>query len=73
MWVSKVSELIGSSPDSFEAATRNVVEHAHRTLRGIAGVELVEKRLRIEADRVVEYRVRLRLVFDLAPRADLHW
>ncbi|MEE2664817.1 MAG: dodecin family protein [Myxococcota bacterium] len=73
MWVSKVSELIGSSPESFEAAARNVVEHAQRTLRGIVGVEVIEKRLRIEADRVVEYRVRLRLVFDLAPRSELHW
>ena len=73
MWVSKVSELIGSSPESFEAAARNVVAHAQRTLRGIVGVEVIEKRLRIEADRVVEYRVRLRLVFDLAPRSELHW
>lgn len=73
MWVSKISELIGSSPESFEAAARNVVEHAQRTLRGIVGVEVIEKRLRIEADRVVEYRVRLRLVFDLAPRSELHW
>jgi flavin-binding protein dodecin len=73
MWVSKISELIGSSPDSFEAAARGVVEYAHRTLRGIAGIEVIEKRLKIDADAGVEYRVRLRLVFDLAPRAELHW
>lgn len=73
MWVSKVSELIGSSPESFEAATRDVVERAHRTLRGITGVELLEKRIKVENDAIVEYRVRLRLVFDLAPIAELHW
>ncbi len=73
MWVSKVSELIGSSPDSFEEATQVVVARAHRSLRGITGVEVVDKRIKIEADRVVEYRVRLRLAFDLAPRAELHW
>jgi flavin-binding protein dodecin len=73
MWVSKVSELIGSSPDGFEEATQIVVARAHRSLRGITGVELIEKRIKIEADRMVEYRVRLRLTFDLAPRAELHW
>jgi flavin-binding protein dodecin len=72
MWVSKVSELIGSSPESFEAATAVVVERANRTLRGITGVELLEKRIKVREDRIFEYRVRLRLLFDLAPRADLH-
>lgn len=73
MWVSKVSELIGSSPESFEAATRDVVSRAHRTLRGITGVEVMEKRVKVENNEIVEYRVRLRLVFDLAPIAELHW
>jgi flavin-binding protein dodecin len=73
MWVSKISELIGSSPQSFEAAAVAVVEHAHRTLRGVTGIRVLEKRVKVEADRVVEYRVRVRLEFDLAPRAELHW
>ena len=73
MSISKVSELIGASPDGFEAATRHVVARAQRTLSGVTGVELLEKSLKVEKDRVVEYRVRLRLLFDLAPRADLHW
>lgn len=73
MWVSKVSELIGSSPEGFEAATRDVVARAHRTLRGITGVEVMEKRVKVENNEIVEYRVRLRLVFDLAPIAELHW
>ena len=72
MWVSKVSELIGSSQDGFEAATALVVERANRTLRGITGVELLEKRIKVREERILEYRVRLRLLFDLAPRADLH-
>ncbi len=73
MWVSKVSELIGSSPESFEAAARDVVERASATLRGIKGVEVLEKRIKVVDDEISEYRVRLRLVFDLAPLADLHW
>ena len=73
MWVSKVSELIGSSPLSFEDAAREVVGRANRTLRGITGIQVLEKRVKIEDDRVVEYRVRLRLSFDMAPEAVLHW
>lgn len=73
MWVSKVSELIGSSPHSFEDAAREVVGRANRTLRGITGIQVLEKRVKVEGDRVVEYRVRLQLSFDMAPEAVLHW
>jgi flavin-binding protein dodecin len=73
MWVSKVSELIGSSPDGFEAAASSVVERASRTLSGITGIEVVDKRVKIENDEILEYRVRLRLEFDMAPETDVHW
>ena len=46
---------------------------ANRTLRGITGIQVLEKRVKVEGDRVVEYRVRLRLSFDMAPEAVLHW
>jgi flavin-binding protein dodecin len=73
MWVSKVSEIIGSSPSSFEAAAESVLLRANRTLRGITGIEVVEKSLKIKADVITEYRVRLRLSFDMAPRTESHW
>jgi len=73
MWVSKVNELIGSSPDGFEAAARSVVQRANRTLRGIKGIEVLEKRVKVTDGRIVEYRIRLRLVFDMAPETVLHW
>ena len=73
VWVGKVNELIGSSPVSFEAAVREVVARANRTLRGITGIEVVEKRVKVEDERLVEYRVRLRLHFDMAPETALHW
>ena len=73
MWISKVSEIIGSSPSSFEDAARNVIERANRSLRGITGFEIVEKRLKIESGAISEYRVRLRLSFDVAPRLESHW
>jgi flavin-binding protein dodecin len=73
MWVSKISELIGSSSESFEDAARAVVERAHRTLRGITGVEVLAKTCKVREDRIVEYRVRLRLVFDVVPPLKQHW
>lgn len=73
MWVSKVNELIGSSPESFEDAARSVLARANRTLRGITGIEVLEKRVKVEGGRIAEYRVRLRLVFDMAPETVLHW
>jgi hypothetical protein len=73
MWVSKVNELIGSSPHGFEEAARSVIARANRTLRGITGIEVIEKRVKVKDGRIDEYRVRLRLVFDMAPEAALHW
>lgn len=73
MWVSKVNELIGSSPEGFEQAARSVLARANRTLRGITGIEVIEKRVKIVDGRIDEYRVRLRLTFDMAPETALHW
>jgi flavin-binding protein dodecin len=73
MWVAKVNELIGSSPAGFEQAAKEVITRANRTLRGITGIEVIEKRVKIDDGEISEYRVRLRLVFDMAPETILHW
>lgn len=73
MWISKVNELIGSSGEGFEDAARSVLARANRTLRGIKGIEVLEKRVKVVDGRITEYRVRLRLVFDMAPETVLHW
>jgi len=73
MWVSKVGEHIGSSPTSFEDAARCVLERANHTLRGITGFEVLGKSVKIESDEIREYRIRVRLSFDMAPETDLHW
>jgi flavin-binding protein dodecin len=73
MGVAKVNELIGASPVSFEEAAREVMARANRTLRGITGFQVVEKRVKVEEGRIREYRLRLRLHFDMAPQTALHW
>lgn len=73
MTIAKVNELIGSSPQGFEQAAREVVARASRTVCGITGIQVVQKRVKVQADGIVEYRVRLRLSFDMAPDTLLHW
>lgn len=73
MAVAKVNELIGASPDSFEEAARQVIARANRTLRGITGFQVVEKRVKVADGRIQEYRLRIRLHFDMAPETALHW
>jgi len=65
--------MIGSSTTSFESAAEAVLVRANRTLRGITGIEVVEKKIKVEAGVIAEYRVRLRLSFDVAPRTESHW
>jgi flavin-binding protein dodecin len=73
MRVSKVNELIGTSPESFDAAVREIVERANRTLRGVTGIEVLQKDAKVSDGGITEYRVRLRLHFDMAPETVWHW
>lgn len=73
MVVSKVNEIIGSSSESFEAAARHVVERANRTLRGLREIEVLGKEVAVSQGRVAEYRLRVRLHFDMAPETFWHW
>ncbi len=63
MWVSKTSELIGSSPHSFEDAARAVLERANRTLRGITGIKVVDEKAKVEDGQIVEFLVTLQVIF----------
>jgi flavin-binding protein dodecin len=71
--IAKINELIGSSALGFEDAARTVIERANRTLRGIKGIEVIEKQVEVGDEGLKEYRVRLRLLFDMAPDTLLHW
>ncbi len=71
--IGKVNEVIGSSSESFEDAARTVVARASRTVTGVTGLEVLDKRVKTGPDGIVEYRVRMRLSFDLAPETVLHF
>ena len=63
--VARVTEIIASSPDGFREAVEEGIERATRTLRGITGLEVVSKRVKVERGLITEYRVEMKIIFVL--------
>ena len=61
--VYRVTEVIGTSEESWEAATRNAVETAARTVRDLRIAEVVRMDVTIENGKVTSYRARLNISF----------
>lgn len=61
--VYKIIELVGTSPTSWEEAAKTAVETAAATLDDLRVAEVVELDMKIEDDKVVAYRARMRLSF----------
>lgn len=63
--VYKVVELVGTSPDSIEAAITSAINRAGESLRHLGWFEVQQVRGRIEAGNVREYQVALKVGFTL--------
>jgi len=61
--VYRVTELVGTSSESWEKAAAAAVETASQTLRDLRIAEVVELDLQIEDGRVRAYRTRLKVSF----------
>ena len=61
--VYRVTEVIGVSSDSWEAAARNAVETAAKSVRDLRVAEVVRQDVTIENGKIANYRVRLGLSF----------
>ena len=61
--VYRVTEVVGVSSESWEAAARVAVETAGRTVRDLRVAEVLRQDLTIENGAVVNYRVRLGISF----------
>jgi flavin-binding protein dodecin len=59
----RVTEVIGTSTESWEAATRHAVETAARTLRDLRVGEVTRLDVTIEDGRVTNYRARVSISF----------
>jgi flavin-binding protein dodecin len=61
--VYRVTEVIGVSTESWEAAARTAVETAAKTVRDLRIAEVSRQDLTIEDGKVTGYRVRLSISF----------
>ena len=61
--VYRVTEVIGASTESWEAAARNAVETAGETVRDLRVAEVNRMDVTIEDGKVTSYRVRLGISF----------
>ena len=59
----RVTEVIGTSKDSWEAAAKNAVETAGKTLRDLRVGEVVKLDVVIEKGKVTAYRARVNISF----------
>jgi flavin-binding protein dodecin len=61
--VYRVTEVIGVSSESWEAAATNAVETAAKTVRDLRIAEVIRQDVAIEDGKVAAYRVRLGISF----------
>jgi hypothetical protein len=59
----RVTEVIGTSTQSWEEATKNAVETAAKTLRDLRVGEVVKLDVTVEGGRVTMYRSRVAISF----------
>ena len=61
--VYRVTEVIGTSTNSWEDAAKNAVKTAASTLRDLRIAEITKLDVRIEDGKIVQFRARLALSF----------
>lgn len=63
MSVARVTELVASSTESFEAAVKEGVARASKTLRNVKGAWVQDQKVVVTDGQVTEYRVSLKVTF----------
>ena len=65
MAVAKVTEIISSSPKSFEDAVVKGIERADKTLDNVKGAWIAAQKVKVDKGKITEYRVTMRVSFIL--------
>jgi len=63
MTVVKIIELIGSSPNGWEEATKNALAQAAKTVKNIKSVYVKSCKATVENNKIVEYRAVVKIAF----------
>jgi flavin-binding protein dodecin len=65
MAVASVSRITASSPQGFDAAVKEGIQRASKTLRGITGVHIIELKAKVADGKLEEYRATMEVTFIL--------
>jgi len=65
MSVLKVVEILSSSTESWEDATKKAVAKASETLKGIRSVYINEQSATVRDGKIQEFRVNVKLTFEV--------
>ena len=63
MVVVKIIELIGSSPNNWEEATKEALAEAAKTIKGIKSIHVKKCTAKVENNKIVEYRAVVKVAF----------
>lgn len=65
MTVAKVIEVCSESDQSFEDAIAKGIQTAAKTVHGVRGAWVQEQKVEVDQNRIVAYRVNLKVTFVL--------
>jgi flavin-binding protein dodecin len=65
MSIARIVEISSTSEKSFENAIEQGIARASKTLRGIRGAWIKEHEIQVEGDKIVAYKVTLKITFVL--------
>jgi flavin-binding protein dodecin len=65
MAVASVTKITAASSESFDAAVREGLARANKTVRGITGLHVIEHKASVENGKIEEYRVTMEVTFIL--------
>jgi dodecin len=63
--VAEVIELVGNSDKNWEDAAQVALREANKTIRGITGIEVVEKTAKVDPNtgNIIEYHTTVKIAF----------
>ena len=65
MPVWKLIEVVGISDKSWEEAAKNAMIEAAKTIRNISRVSIEEFDCKVEDDKIVAFRTRIKIIFEV--------
>ncbi len=65
MSIARVTEISATSPNSFDDATKQAIERASKTLRGMTSAWVKDQNVMIDDGKITEFKVNLAVTFVL--------